>query len=277
MNALSPEKIALLEKKVADGKKVIAEAFERYPHKDLRVAWTGGKDSTLVLWLVKQVCDEKGLPLPKAFNINEGDMFPDMVEFLDRMCADWKVDLVHIHNDDVSKAAGGVLGAEVKVADLNERNQREIERLGYEEDTFNYEPESYVGNHLMKTVTMNKYLEEQNAAGFFVGVRWDEQAARANEEYFSIREGTEYSPEHMRIHPILHFTEREVWDTHFHYDIPICKLYKEGYRSLGARITTTKTCDTPAWEQDLDSTYERGGRRQDKEELMAKLRQLGYM
>lgn len=58
-----------------------------------------------------------------------------------------------IHNDDVSQAAGGELGATVQVADLNERNQREIERLGYEGDEFAYKPESFVGNHLMKTVT----------------------------------------------------------------------------------------------------------------------------
>ena len=66
-------------------------------------------------------------------------------------------------------------------------------------------------------------------------------------------------------------------DAHFTYDIPICELYKSGYRSLGARVSTTKMTDKPAWEQDLENTYERGGRRQDKEELMAKLRSLGYM
>jgi phosphoadenosine phosphosulfate reductase len=54
-------------------------------------------------------------------------------------------------------------------------------------------------------------------------------------------------------------------------------LYADGYRSLGARVTTKKTCDVPAWEQDLENTTERGGRRQDKEGLMDKLRQLGYM
>ena len=35
--------------------------------------------------------------------------------------------------------------------------------------------------------------------------------------------------------------------------------------------------DTPAWEQDLEHTEERAGRRQDKEKTMARLRQLGYM
>lgn len=276
-NDLNAHQQAILAKKVEDAKNVIREALAKFGPESLRIAWTGGKDSTLVLWLVREVCRESGRPLPKCFNIDEGDMFPEIIEFIDAVKAEWGVEIVHIHNADVSTAAAGKLGAPVQVAALNERNRREIERLGYEEDEFDYEPESFVGNHLMKTVTMNRYLEEENVAGLFIGVRWDEQAARANEQYFNPHDATAYNPEHMRIHPILHFLERDVWDAHFQYGIPLCKLYRLGYRSLGARITTSKQQDVPAWEQDLEGTYERGGRRQDKEELMARLRQLGYM
>ena len=62
----------------------------------------------------------------------------------------------------------------------------------------------------------------------------------------------------MRICPNLHFTERDVWNAHFTYSIPICELYKNGYRSLGAKVSITKMTDVPAWEQDLKNTYERG-------------------
>lgn len=274
---INQEERKMLDKKMEDSRKIIEQAFEKYPIDKLRIAWTGGKDSTLVLFLVKQVCDEKGIALPKCFNIDEGDMFSEIVEFIDHVKKLWNIDMTFIHNDDVSRAAGNVLGAEIRVADLNERNRREVERLGYEEETFLYEPESFVGNHLMKTVTLNTYLEEQGVAGFMEGIRWDEQVSRANEQYFSPRPATPYSPEHMRICPILHFTERDVWNAHFEYNIPICSLYTKGYRSLGAKVSTTKQSDVPAWEQDLENTYERGGRRQDKEELMAKLRSLGYM
>jgi len=266
-----------IEKKVTDSKKLIKDAFDRYPIDSLRVAWTGGKDSTLVLWLVREVCLQHNLPLPKCFCIDEGDMFDEVRDFLKKWEKEWSVDLRMIHNSDVSRAAGGQLGAEVKIRDLDERNRSEIGRLGYDDHSFSYEPESYVGNHLMKTVTCMRYLEEEKVAGFFEGIRWDEQGARADETYFSPRPATDFNPEHMRINPILHFTERDVWDAHHQYDIPICSLYLEGYRSLGARVTTKKVCDAPAWQQDLENTTERGGRRQDKEGLMAKLRDLGYM
>ena len=215
--------------------------------------------------------------MPRCFCIDEGDMFDEIRAFIRERERDWGLAVDTIHNADVSSHAPGGLGAEVRVADLNERNRREVARLGYEEETFTYEPESYVGNHLMKTVACMEYVERNALAGFFGGIRWDEQGARAQETYFSDRPATEYSPAHVRINPILHFTERDVWNATRHFGIPFCPLYAQGYRSLGARVTTHKASDAPAWEQDLENTTERGGRRQDKESIMARLRDLGYM
>jgi phosphoadenosine phosphosulfate reductase len=241
------------------------------------VAYTGGKDSTLLLYLIKTVCEEQGRSMPTCFCIDEGDMFDEVKDFIRDIEARWDVNVEMIHNHDVSRAAGGELGAMVNVEDLNEYNRTEIERLRYDEDEFPYEPESFVGNHLMKTATLNRYLFDQDVEAFFEGIRWDEQGARADETYFSEREGSQYNPAHTRVFPILHFTERDVWDATFHCNIPVCSLYRDGFRSLGARVTTTRNADVPAWEQDLENTDERGGRRQDKEGLMAKLRKLGYM
>jgi phosphoadenosine phosphosulfate reductase len=267
----------LIERKIADSKAVISEAFDKFPLDRIAAGWTGGKDSTLVLWLVRQVCRERNIAIPRCFCIDEGDMFDEIRQFLEKHSREWDVKLDLIHNDDVSRAAGGKLGDMVRVADLNERNRGEIARLGYEDEEFPYEPESFVGNHLMKTVTLNVFLEENGIQAFFEGIRWDEQGARRAESHISLRKGTAYSPEHTRVSPLLHFTERDVWNTTFKYDIPFVDLYRQGYRSLGAKITTKRMSDVPAWEQDLENTTERGGRRQDKEELMGKLRDLGYM
>ena len=42
-------------------------------------------------------------------------------------------------------------------------------------------------------------------------------------------------------------------------------------------MSTEKTTAEPAWLQDLEGTTERAGRAQDKEDLMERLRDLGYM
>lgn len=268
---------AVLEKEIEDSKKVINEAFDNFAVDELAIAWTGGKDSTLTLWIVRQVCQERGVKVPRCLVIDEGDTFKEIEELVDRVKKEWDLDVEVSKNEDVLKAAGYRLGALVKVADLNERNRTEIQRIGYEEDEFPFEAESFVGNHLMKTVVFNQFIECYNVKGIFQGLRWDEQAARRNDQYFNEREGGSLSPAHTRICPILHFTERDIWDTTLTFGIPFCELYKQGYRSLGAKTTSRKSSAISAWEQDLEHTGERDGRRQDKEQAMERMRKLGYM
>ncbi|MFQ6090168.1 MAG: phosphoadenosine phosphosulfate reductase family protein, partial [Candidatus Bipolaricaulia bacterium] len=177
-----------------------------------------------------------------------------------------------VKNDDVL-AQVGKIGDLVYVSRLNERNRRELARLGFEGESFPFEPESYVGNHLMKTVAMNVWIEKNGIQAVMTGIRWDEQEARADETYFSPR----HDPDHVRVHPLLHFRERDVWEAIRTHGIPYVRLYEEGYRSLGAAHTTSKVADVPAWEQDLEGTPERAGRQQDKEGIMERLRALGYM
>lgn len=267
-----------LEAKIAKSKEIVREALSKFKHENLAITWTGGKDSTLTLWIIRQVCEEDGIKIPKVMTIDEGDAFPEIHTILEEYEKKWNLDLEWCSNKDVIDAAGGVLGADVEVAKLSEANQKEItERLDYPGDKFPFEAESWIGNHLMKTVVFNDFVKRNNIKGMFMGIRWDEQEARVKDEYFVLREGDEYTPEHTRIQPILHFTERDIWDTTLTFDIHYCSLYKDGYRSLGAATTSLKMSDIPAWEQDLENTVERAGRRQDKEEAMERLRKLGYM
>ncbi len=175
---LSSERIEELKQKIEKSKEVFQQAFDRFRVEDMRLIWSGGKDSTLTLWICKQFCEEKGLPLPKAFTIDEGDAFAEIEELLKVYSKEWQVTLDWGRNEDVLKAADNILDTEVQVSDLNERNQAEIKRIGFDLKAFPFEAESYVGNHLMKTVVFNTYLEESGAKAVFQGLRWDEQQAR---------------------------------------------------------------------------------------------------
>lgn len=258
-------------------KKVVKEAFEKFKPEEIGVTWTGGKDSGLTLWIIKQVCDEQKISIPRTMIIGEGDEFEEIEEFVGKMTKEWNVSLEWRRNEDVLEAANHTLNAPVKVAELNERNQAELMRIGFMEDEFPFEAESYAGNHLMKTVVFNQWLEEYNLKGAFQGLRWDEHISRFDDEYFEFKEAAHLIPEHTRIRPILHFTEKDLWDTYAAFKVPYCVLYEQGYRSLGARTTSLKDSEIPAWEQDIVNTEERASRRQDKEEAMSRLRMLGYM
>ena len=263
-----------IEQKIKQSEKVIRACLEKFGVEKLAIAWTGGKDSTLMLWLFRKMCTDLGLAIPKCMFIDEGDLFEEIVNLVDTIKREWGIPLIVIKNTDVSSKVSA-LGGVIRVQDLNERNRSEIERLDFHEESFLFEPESYVCNHLMKTVPMNTFIEENGIEALATAIRWDEQAARSKEEYFSPRRHPH--PEHTRVQPILHFRERDIWDTTFRYNIPFCTLYHKGYRSLGVKSNTSKSSDLPAWEQDLENSSERSGRGQDKEEIMSKLRDLGYM
>lgn len=272
------DKVKRCAELVEKAKEVVRETFKKFTPEELAITWTGGKDSTTTLWIIRQVCQEDNIKLPKVMTIDEGDSFPEIHDFLNKWAKEWKLDLEWCINQDVIDAAGGKLNAIIKVKDLNERNQAEIKRIGYEEDTFPFEAESYVGNHLMKTVMFNEFIERHGVKGIFQGLRRDEQSARAQDDYFERKEAAHLVPEHTRIKPILDFTERDIWDNTIVNKIPYCILYERGYRSLGAASTSQIAMENvPAWEQDLEHTTERAGRRQDKEQMMGRLRKLGYM
>ena len=263
---------------VQKSKDVVREVFTKFDPADTGITWTGGKDSTLNLWIIRQVCVEDNIDLPRVMTIDEGDAFPEITDFLINISKKWHIDLEWLCNFDVLKAAMSHLNNTVMVKDLNERNRAELKRIGSEAASFTFEAESQEGNHLMKTVMFNQFVEKHNLKAMFMALRRDEQAARKEDEYFTKKEAGHLIPEHTRISAILHFTERDLWDTYHQYNIPSCPLYGIGYRSLGARTTSNPgEVGVPAWEQDLENVPERAGRRQDKEKAMERMRQLGYM
>ncbi|MGE4538265.1 MAG: phosphoadenosine phosphosulfate reductase family protein [Desulfovibrio sp.] len=261
-----------LEGKIALSKDIVAGAIGRFGP-DFRLAWTGAKDSTLVLWITRQVCAERGLAMPRVVTINEGDPFDEVVAFQKRLVEAWGLDLTVVANDDVLSRKPRI-GDVVPVAALSEDSRAELVRTGFTGEAFPFDPESPLGNQLMKVAPLNAFLRREGVAALGTAIRWDEHPARANEDYESPRE----DPPHTRIHPILHMLERDVWDITRGNDIPFCELYRQGYRSLGTKTGTVRQSDLPAWEQDLtDRSGERAGRDQEKEEAMEQLRALGYM
>ncbi|MWV65494.1 phosphoadenosine phosphosulfate reductase family protein [Halorubrum sp. JWXQ-INN 858] len=303
----APDDYGTLEEKTMRATDCVGDALEQYRAPALM--WTGGKDSTLALYVAMQVAEERGLEVPPVLFIDHLQHFPEVRQFVERWTDRWDLDLRVVSNEDfasVVEARGAEPGDAIPVDALNERNRRHVrDVLEYEEETFPFLLDTYVGNHLLKTVALNDALEAGGFDAVISGVRWDEQAARADETFFSPRHDPDLYPPHDRVHPILQFTERDVWNAFFRYvlpdtvpgypvdhvprstadlpegiaadELPISPKYFEGFRSLGSEVSTESSGDTPAWLQDLEGTTERAGRAQDKEDLMGRLRDLGYM
>jgi phosphoadenosine phosphosulfate reductase len=292
-----------LEDKIEKAIEVTRIGLEEYENP--AVMWTGGKDSTLTLYFVTQVAEKYGYELPPAVFIDHFQHFDELHDFVEHWADEWDLEVIYARNDDVGNLADEP-GEDIAVTDLNEQNQHHVNNiLEYEDDTFPFLLDTYVGNHLLKTVALNNALETHDIDGIISGIRWDEQEARADETFISPRHDPDIYPPHDRVQPILQFQESAVWDGFWNYvvpdtvseypaghipqdyddlpnelthaDIPVSPKYFEGFRSLGSEVSTNKADNSPAWLQDLEGTTERAGRAQDKEDLMERLRDLGYM
>ncbi len=240
----------------------------------LSMLWSIGKDSTAILWLARKAFFGV-VPFPVVQLDTEMEL-PEVYEFRDRIAAEWDLDL------------------RVRMCP----------------------PESSVDQSLppasraaaRKTEGLKRLLEEDGYRGVIVGIRRDEQATRAKERIFSPRssEGDwdvrrqpaefwgHYTTEvpdgvHLRIHPLLHWTEVDIWRYHERENIPFCSLYlaRDGkrYRSLGEKnITVPIVSDAatlPEIIAELEATREpeRAGRLMDseQEDSFERLRTSGYM
>ena len=260
-NSLKPSRMKELENYIRISKNIVREAYRQFNADDMRLVWSGHKDSTLTLWIWKKACAEYGLKMPKVVTINEGDQFAEVDEFLQRISREWGLVLEVVENSDLLKACNYSIGAVVSVNDLNQHNREEIKRIGFKTlEKFPFQTNSFICHHLLKSVALNNYIAENNVKVIIQGFRWDEKPAKSNAPYFEKLNLKHLQHELIGIYPILHITERALWDIYHHWGLPYVSLYQEGYRSLGAKSATVKISDVPAWKQDLENTGERAGR-----------------
>ncbi|MHB9133357.1 MAG: sulfate adenylyltransferase subunit CysD [Armatimonadota bacterium] len=253
---------------------ILREAYKKF--KKLAMLWSIGKDSTVLLWLARKAflghC-----PLPLV-HIDTSFKIPEMIAFRAKIAEEWNLRLV-----------------------VGQNKQALAEGM-------NPEKGRMICCTALKTEGLQQLMAEQNYTGLILGIRRDEEGTRAKERYFSPRDKNfewnykDQPPElwdqfktdfdkdtHIRIHPLLHWSEIDVWEYIKREQIPIIDLYfainGERYRSLGCwpctgRIKSTAgTIDEIITELRDTNTSERAGRAQDHEDTyaMQKLRAKGYM
>ncbi len=254
---------------------VIREAYAQF--KKLALLWSIGKDSTTLLWLARKAFFGK-LPFP-MLHIDTSFKFPEIYEFREKYAKEFGLRLIVTRNEE-ALAAGMSPGGNDKLACCN----------------------------ALKTQALKNTIDKEKFEALLLGIRRDEHGIRAKERYFSPRDGDfkwnykDQPPElwdqfkssaidetHLRVHPLLHWTEIDIWRYTQRENIPVCPLYfaKNGkrYRSIGCHTccgpvdSDADTIDKIVKELETTTTAERAGRAQDKESAytMQKLRALGYM
>jgi len=280
---------------------IIREAYRQFPN--LCMLWSIGKDSTVLLWLARKAFFGH-VPMPLV-HIDTHFKIPEMIIYRDRLARQWKLDMIYGENTEA-------LGSEQTFPDGNTSRIQCCKNLKTEalRNVLSGSCTRYRLNHQSGSYEPDKNTEP--FTGVIVGVRADEEGSRSKERYFSPRDKnndwdvadqppelwnqykTEFAPgTHVRIHPLLDWTELDIWEYIEKENIPVVSLYFDQgkgtrYRSLGC-APCTKPVESSArkvaeivWELKqgkFANIAERSGREQDKEDGggLEDLRRDGYM
>lgn len=254
---------------------IFREAFSAF--KKIAMPWSMGKDSNVLVWLASKAFFGR-IPFP-VLHIDTTYEFPEMIEFRDWATRYYKLDLIVKINTE-ARARG----------------------VGYE----THDPVTVT--HELKTVALQQAIAEYKWDALITGIRRDEDPTRAKERYFSPRNAQfewsykdqppEFwgqfatrtaSGEHVRVQPLLDWTETDIWRYIERENIPIPQIYfaREGkrYRSLGCSPITHPIESKAATIQEIireledTKTTERAGRAQDHYErhAMQRLRAKGFL
>ncbi|MFI3271399.1 MAG: phosphoadenosine phosphosulfate reductase family protein [Pseudomonadota bacterium] len=254
-----------LEQKIHHTQKLLEHIAHHYAPHEVAVAWTGGKDSTVLLALWRQVLSQVH---PEAnvlaVNLDTGHKFPEILVFRDELAALWQVQM-HIARPDW--AALGC--AEATPHDAYPVAKNKVQCC---QD--------------LKIKPLEKAIKSLGIKVLLTGIRADEHEERAKRGILEVCHSRtddgnivgatgETSPtSHTRVHAILAFTEMDIWSYTASQNIPYCSLYTKGYRSLGC-VPCTKTVSYGGTDNN-HNTGERAGRDADKEAAMQSLHELGY-
>ncbi len=261
-----------LDKLEAESVYILREAYAKLDR--VCVLWSLGKDSNVVLWLIRKAFGGH-VPFP-VMHVDTGKKFPEMYAFRERYAKEWNLRL-HVEPCPPVEEMDPTLPPAARSA-------------------------------ARKTAGLKNAVAKHGFRGLVAGIRRDEEGTRAKERYFSPRTADnrwdlrDQPPEfwnaymtsfpddvHVRIHPILQWTEIDIWRYTKRENIPLIPLYfaKDGkrYRSLGDQDITfpvdsdADTLDAIIAELETTRVAERSGRAMDheSEDAFERLRASGYL
>lgn len=280
---------------------LLREAYSEF--KQLCMLWSIGKDSTVLLWLARKAFFGH-VPIPLV-HIDTSHKIPEMIAYRDRLAREWRLDMIYGQNRQVLET-----GRTFPAGKASRLECCKVLKTDALTNTINGTAPRYRLDH-----DNGRYELERNPepfTGVIVGVRADEEGSRSKERYFSARdrrntwEVAEQPPEfwnqyktdfapgtHVRIHPLLDWTELDVWEYIARENIPTVDLYYDRgdgtrYRSLGCAPCTKPIKSTARNVAEviaelktgkLANIAERSGRAQDLEDGggLEELRKGGYM
>ena len=175
------------------------------PHHALSSSF--GAQSAAVLHLVTAQAPQ----LPVIL-VDTGYLFPETYRFVDALSARLALNL------KVYRPQIGIAWMEARHGRLWEQGLEGIERY----------------NRLRKVEPMRRALDELGVRGWFAGLRRGQASTRSAAPVLELRNGR------WKFHPIVDWSDRDVWRYLKQHDLPYHPLWEQGYVSIGDVHTTRR-------------------------------------
>ena len=219
---MSASALTHLEQLEAESIHIIREVAAEFERPVL--LYSIGKDSSVLLHLARKAFFPGPLPFP-LLHVDTTWKFRDMIAFRDRIAREFQLDLI-VHTNEEGRAAG--------VSPFTHGSRRYTD--------------------IMKTEALKAALDEHRFDACFGGARRDEEASRAKERVFSVRDRNHrWDPknqrpelwtlynghikpgEEVRVFPLSNWTELDVWQYVHLQNIDIVPLYFAAMRPVVER------------------------------------------
>ncbi|HXH04711.1 MAG TPA: phosphoadenylyl-sulfate reductase [Candidatus Competibacteraceae bacterium] len=182
----------------------VAWALERFPGQVV-LSSSFGAQAAVSLHMVTRQCPDIPVIL-----VDTGYLFPETYRFVDELTE--RLDLnLHIYRAAMSPA-----WQEARYGKLWEQGLEGIERY----------------NRINKVEPMQRALEELGARAWIAGLRRQQATSRQHLQVLAPRNGR------LKIHPLIDWTDRDVYRYLRQHDLPYHPLWHQGYVSIGDVHTT---------------------------------------
>ena len=207
---------------------ILRETFRHF--KKSAMLWSIGKDSCVMLWLARKAFLGH-VPFP-CVHVDTSYKIPEMIEFRDRLAREWNLNLIVGQNTEALAAGrtfpNGVLDRvgcctalkrDPLAAVIADRNSTRRSSSASGATRKARAPRSGISPRATRTSNGISVTNRRSSGAMFQ---------------------TDFEPgTHLRVHPLLHWTELNVWEYIHRENIPLVSLYyaRNGrrYRSLWLR------------------------------------------
>src|SRR6185369_10252136 len=177
----------------------VARVLDRFkPHVVLSSSF--GAQAAVLLHMVTRQWPEVPVVV-----VDTGYLFPETYRFIDELTERLRLNL------KVYRSPLGPAWQEARWGKLWEQGLEGIERY----------------NRINKVEPMQRALDELDARGWIVGLRRAQASTRRHLEVLGLQDG------YLKVHPIVDWNDKDVYDYLTRHDLPYNPLWEQGYPSIG--------------------------------------------